>query len=99
MIKKGTFSLKENTSKKNDFFILVTKVSAPNKTKPNLQNRFSALFLMASPPVTRGQAEGGAAETQEVHAIVEQDSLANRVMYGLWLHMGKAWATPSPRGT
>lgn len=54
---------------------------------------------MALPPVTRGQAEGGAAETQGVHATVEQDSLANRMMYGLWPHMGKAWATPSPRGT
>lgn len=54
---------------------------------------------MASPPVTRGQADGGVAELQEVHAIVEQDSLANRVMYGLWPHMGKAWATPSSRGT
>lgn len=71
-------------------------MSAP---KPNLKNHFSAIFLMASPPVTGGQAEGAAAETQGVHATVEQDSLANRLMYGLWPHMEKAWATPSPRGT
>lgn len=65
----------KNTSKKNDNFSNpVTK--GLSKTKTESQSRFTALFLMASPPVTRDRREGeGCAETQELMLLGQSRTL------------------------
>lgn len=49
---------RKNSGKRNDnLSIPVTKNVYP-KAKPNLKNRFTAQFLMASPPVTGDRGAG-----------------------------------------
>lgn len=65
---------------------------------------------MASPPVTGGQAGGGGGaggggrgggvlQRHKEFMLPQSRTLANGVCVQLWLHMGKAWATPSHKGT